>query len=72
MMLLPFALITLAAADATLGVAESLRGGVWREALKDYASIAREERKKGAKGKYVVAFADDYGWATASTSSSAP
>ncbi|KAH8069620.1 hypothetical protein JL720_11922 [Aureococcus anophagefferens] len=61
MMLLPFALITLAAADATLGVAESLRGGVWREAPKDYASIAREERKKGAKGKYVVAFADDYG-----------
>ena len=37
-------------------------GGVWSAALTNWSTAARRERKdRGADGKYLVAFADDYG-----------
>lgn len=48
-------------ASTPLGVSEAARGGVWRAALDRWTEVARAERKKGDKGRYIVAFADDYG-----------
>lgn len=48
-------------AVAYAAAADAVGGGVWRDALQNYSAVAQQQRKLGEKGRYLVAFADDYG-----------